>query len=130
LDWQHGTAEGRLGVVSVVAPICAFAWEAHGLEPLLRQWGGESNYRQSGGSPATIERLTAISVPSIVEVALPSEVMAGPGRLWPVMVGTVLNLEEPFHEWQVRYSVPPASILAIIQPGDSHWPTGLDLIRS
>ena len=124
LTCQHGTADVRLGVICVVAPICAFIWDAGGLEPLLAQWGGESIYWQDGPAPA-LERLTAVSVPSIIEVAIPSEVMHGSGLLWPVMVGAVLELESPWREWHVRCSVPPASVIDIIQPGGERWPSGL-----
>ncbi|HVB53483.1 MAG TPA: hypothetical protein VNF24_04745 [Candidatus Acidoferrales bacterium] len=126
LSWQKGSSPYRLGVICVVAPVCAFTWDSHGFDELLGQWGGESIYWGADGGPApAVQRLTAVSIPSIVEVAIPSGHMVGPGTLWPVMVGTLLELDSPFHEWHVRYSVPPASVLDIIQPGDERWAAGL-----
>jgi hypothetical protein len=124
LAWQ-GTASSRLGRLFVVAPITIFRGDPGGFSHLLGAWGGEAvGWLEDKGSKSAeaIRRLTHVSLPTIIEVAIEPGTLADHRDIWPVFVGRYLGLEAPWQEWSTTASIAAERILAILQPGDTRWP--------
>jgi hypothetical protein len=125
LSWQSGERSARL---NVVAPLAMFLHD-RGLPPLLDSWGGESiawagKLSSEAGQTcaAAVKRLSAVSIPTIVEVGLAARELCDYKHLWPAMVGNLLGLRMPWNQWILESSVPPTRVLDVIQPGHRRWP--------
>jgi hypothetical protein len=122
LTWQRK----RLGLLWVVAPFSIFTDRANGFRPVIRKWGGEAiGWTDTDEAATVVDRFTGLSVPAIIEVAVPVGDFPVGKELWPVAVGSLLDLREPGNEWGVEVSVPQDRVVGIIHPGDPRWPERL-----
>jgi hypothetical protein len=120
LTWGGGK---RLGLLWVVAPFSIFDGDASGFRNLNGDWGGEAIGRTDNGpAGALIAWLNELSSPAIVEVNVPVGDFPRWKDLWPVAVGALLDLREPWNEWALEVSVPGDRVTAIIHPDDPRWP--------
>ncbi len=129
-DWQ-GTADVRLGYLDFVAPFTMFDYDAHGLMNLLDTWGGETLGWIADGktSSTTLQKLTALSEPAIVEIAVRVPTL----NLTPLLPAFAGRLGEVpgsyWHQWRTTETVPPPYVLEIITPASARWPPTLDCYR-
>jgi len=128
LSWDAGQSGARRARLNVVAPLAIFLHD-DGLRPLLKDWGGESiawaghvGSREGPACAAAVKRLSAVSIPTIVEVGLAASELCEYRYLWPAMVGNLLGLRMPWNQWILESSVPATRVLDLIQPGHRRWP--------
>lgn len=110
----------RYGQLHVLAPLSD---DDQGLDDILSAWGGESIAWAGEGDErcaAAVKRLTHVSVPTLVELAVAAQGLCG---LWSVMVGNLLQLRHPWSDWVTQSAIPPRHVLDLIQPGNPRWPT-------
>ena len=91
------------------------------MEILMTHWGGESFYFDGPDDP-TIVALSALSTPSIIEVAVRAHDLCTYHWLWRIFVGRVDPWDEPWHEFSTKVSVPADRVLEILHPGSARWP--------
>lgn len=123
LTWGGGR---RLGLLWVVAPFSIFDDDRHGFVKLIGNWGGEAiGWTDGDAARELISRLNQLSLPGIVEVNVPVGDFPMWKDLWPVAVGSLLDLRHAWNEWALEVPVPAERITAIIHPGHPRWPSRL-----
>jgi hypothetical protein len=120
--WQ-GTRSSRQGEVCLAAPFDIFD-RFGGFNRLLGDWGGELiSWCDNAEAKAVVDRISAASTASIVDVAIGSGDVPDRhlSRLWSVAVGVLLDLESSWSEWRAT-GIGPQQVLAIRHPGQPGWP--------
>jgi hypothetical protein len=96
LTWGGGK---RLGLLWVVAPFSIFDGKPGGFRNLHGDWGGEAiGWTDNDAAGTVIARLNDLSSPAIVEVNVPVGDFPTRKTLWPIAVGSMLNLRDPWNE--------------------------------
>lgn len=129
---EHHNRGKRLGHVCFATTRNAFETHAHGLNPLLSQWGGEAVYF-SAGLQGMNDRLKRIGKPSIVAAALPikqPEPMGTYLGLPVYLTATWLKLPDVCCTLRYRAPVTGEEIISIWQPGDPEYDHYCLLVRS
>jgi hypothetical protein len=126
----------RLGQLHVVAPFEILRHNA-GLGNLLSCWGGESiawaGHRGAADwewCAAVVDRLSRASIPTVVEVAVRAQHLCEWQPIWPVMVGGLHELRQPWNEWVVAAAIPPEGVIDVVQPDHPRWPIELTQLIS
>jgi hypothetical protein len=126
LSWNRTHRTARLGKVHGVTPLrIAFEDGGDGLTVFLDNWGGESFYwaaTESDELKVTLQHLTTLSTPAIVEIGIYAHTLNWYTNLWPVFVGQLDGWPEPWHEFSITQSIPPDQIVAILGPSSDRWP--------
>lgn len=116
---------GRLGILHGVTPLDAVLWGGWGMEVFLTNWGGESFYfvgRKESDLLATIDRLSDLSVPTVIETAARPHDLCDYKMLWTIFVARLDGWGDPWHEFSTRQSIPPERVLGILHPDSPRWP--------
>lgn len=97
-----------------------------GLDEIFGRWGGEAISWAAHGDDdaaprceAVIDRLSAISHPAVVTVAVDSQRVVRWKSLWPPFVGQLLG-DPPDGEWLVDDGLPVA-VADVVTPGAPGW---------
>ena len=83
-------AKARVGLLNVFTPLVpALEDQRHGLTVLLEQWGGKSTYwvwtDEGDEVSAALARLTQLSTPTFVKVAIIADDLNDYGYVWRVL---------------------------------------------
>lgn len=126
LSWGGAHRNARLGKLYGVTPLrAAFESAGHGVRVFTEHWGGESIYWANETSDAlrrTIDLLTTLSTPTIVEFGAPASTLNSWASIWKVFVGQLEGRYDPWHEFSLTESVPPERVAGVLSPQSQRWP--------
>lgn len=119
-------SDNRVSKVLLFLSAASFTHDAHGLNPLLTNWGGEGIYWQHIHRDNPLRtKLRSFGTPTIVVATLnlttADKVLIFPGVIH-ALVGTALGLSSIGGSIHYYAPVPPAHIERLIQPGDPNYP--------